>query len=382
MPGPVRVSSAQPEIGDRPRTLSPSDGIATLQNAVAGFWWQIAVGGAIAIILGMGVLQVLTTLAHPLALLILAISVASAMAPPVAWLERRMPRIAAILLVYLIALGAFAIIGQLTLPTLVNQAQKFGGQGPDLMTRFGQWLGAFGLDTEAIRSTLASQLGQFSSTIVSLPFLLFSSILEIFLVIVMSIYWLIVAVPARDLVLSLFPDAEHERVNTIFRSIGRSMGGYMRATIINGLIIGFLTYMGLSIIGVQFPLVLGVLAGLMELIPIVGPIISGLLVVAVALVQSPTQALIALAFMFMLQQLEGNFLVPNIMRSQTDTSPLLVILALLGGNTIGGLLGALIAIPVVSAFQVLILEIAVPKLRRRAQGQSAPEEIGPVKHPA
>ncbi len=339
-------------------------------------WWELALAGAVALIVGLGTLQIVPFIAHPVALLILAICIAAAMAPLVQELERFVPRLAAILIIYLIVLLVFIGIGQAIIPAIVTQAKKIGTGAPDLMSLVQDRLNSFGLAGSGLATPLAGQLGQFSSALVGLPLMLLSSVLEIFLVLVMSIYWLIVAYQSRDFFLSLFPESSHWQIRTILQEIGNSMGGFIRATVINGVVIGTLTAVGLTLIGVDFPLVLGLLAGLFELVPIVGPIISGILVVAVAFLNSPTQAIIALVFMFLLQQLEGNVLVPNIMRSQTEMSPLVVILALFAGNTIGGLLGALIAIPIASAIQVLIRRLAVPAIREHS-GVVEEEEEAP-----
>jgi predicted PurR-regulated permease PerM len=328
-------------------------------------WLQIAVGGAIALIVGLGTLELVPLLAHPIGLLILAISIAAALAPLVTSLERRLPRVLAVIIVYVLVFVFFGIVIQLTIPTLAVQFQKIAARLPELASEIQSRLGVMGVENNTLVNTLTPQLGQLSSTLLALPLMLLSSILEIFLVLVMSIYWLLVAFAMRDFFLSLFPPEEHGKLRPLLSDIARAMGGYIRATVINGFTIGFLTYVGLALIGVDYPLVLGAIAGLMELIPIVGPMISGVIVVIAALANSPTQALIALVFMFLLQQFEGNILVPFVMRSQTEISPLLVIIALFAGGTIGGLLGALIAIPVVSALQVLVVELVVPEVRRR-----------------
>lgn len=328
-----------------------------------GSWWKLAVALAAGVFLGLGGLQLFYVLAQPLALLILAVSIAAATAPLVSRLETRVPRNLAILAVYFGILLVFVIIGQLTIPTLVSQARVIGTRGPDLMAEAQSRLVEIGV-SGAVLGNLAPQLGQFSSMFVSLPLMIFSSVLQIFLILVMSIYWLIIGRRLRTFFLSLFPENASDELASAMTDIATAMGGYIRATIINSLVIGSLTAIGLSVIGVQFPLVLGLLAGLFEFIPILGPVLSGIMVVFVALLSSPTTAVIAFIYMFLLQQLEGNILVPNVKRRQTDISALLVILALVAGDTIGGLLGALIAIPVASAIQVIFVRLLVPAIRR------------------
>lgn len=340
------------------------DGFQSLSALPTGFWLKLTFVGALALFLGMGALQLFAVLVHPLALLVLAVSIAAAVAPLVGALERRFPRAAAILLVYFVIVFVFVGLGQLILPTLVAQAKKFGTAGPVLLDQAQANFGIFWGGTPLV-STLGPQLAQISTYLVSLPLMLISSLLEIFLILVMSIYWLLVAYPIRDFFLSLFPSSVDGEMGSMLKEIGRAMGGYVRATVINGIVVGTITAVGLTILGVDFPIVMGVIAGVLEFIPIIGPIISGVLITIVALLNSPTQALLALVLMFLVQQFEGNILVPNLMRRQTDLSPLLVILALIAGNTIGGLLGALIAIPIVSVIQVITIRILVPAIRRQ-----------------
>jgi predicted PurR-regulated permease PerM len=152
------------------------------------------------------------------------------------------------------------------------------------------------------------------------------------------------------------------------------MGGYVRGVAITGLIIGTVSYVGLLLIGVNFPLALAIIAGLSEFLPFIGPFIAGAVMVAVALLQSPTKALIAVLFAVALQQLEGNLIAPNVMHPQTCISPLTAIVALFAGASVGGILGALIAVPLAAAARVLIVELLLPAVRR--QTGADPEDEG------
>ena len=153
--------------------------------------------------------------------------------------------------------------------------------------------------------------------------------------------------------------------------MAKEMGGYFRGALINGLIIGILTSLGMFVIGVNYALVLGLIAGTLEFIPVIGPIIGAVPMVLIALLQSPAKALIALVFAIALHQLESGILVPNIMRTQTSISPLLVLLALTAGLSIGGVFGALVAIPLTAALRVLIIELVFPAIRHRTGVQAS-----------
>ncbi len=142
------------------------------------------------------------------------------------------------------------------------------------------------------------------------------------------------------------------------------MGGFVRGVVIDAAIIGALVYIGLLVIGVKYTLALALIAGLGEVVPIVGPIVGAIPALLVALLDSPTQALIVAGFFLAVQQIESNIVTPFVMRSQTDIPPILTLLALLVGGALGGIFWALVAIPVAGALRVLVLHLVAPAIRR------------------
>jgi predicted PurR-regulated permease PerM len=348
---------------DRSREGSP------IRRGLGSGWWRSATAVAVGIVLAVGLLALIHLLARPLALLILAIAIASAVAPLVSSLGNRIPRALAAILVYLVGLallvGAFSII----IPPLVGQAREIGERAPDLIEQaqsIFDWDRLSFLPLDAI----LPQLGALSSTIISLPIGLASSLLEILLVVFISLYLVIEAPNLERFVLSLVPAEREERLRSLLHEMTTAMGGYIRGVLMSAVLVGFFTYLGLLIIGVDFPLVLGLLAGLFEVIPYLGPILAAIPIVIIALLESTTQAIIVVIFIVILQQVESYVIVPNVMRSQTKVSPLLVILAIIAGSTLGGLLGVLIAIPVVGALRVFVREVIAPAIRRQT---GAPE---------
>lgn len=185
------------------------------------------------------------------------------------------------------------------------------------------------------------------------------------LVAFISLYTLIAAPNTHEMILSVVPKEREEKVNHVLGRIVHTMGGYVRAVSITGAIIGTLSYVGLLLIGVNFPLALAIVAGVSEFIPFIGPFVSGALMVSVAFLQSPTKALITLIFVIGLQQLEGNLIAPNVMHPQTCISPLTAVFALFAGASVGGVLGALIAVPLAAALRVLVVDVLLPALRRQ-----------------
>jgi predicted PurR-regulated permease PerM len=201
--------------------------------------------------------------------------------------------------------------------------------------------------------------------LVALPVEISTSLFEAFLVAFIALYALLLAPQAHETLLSLFPIPQRDRVTAITQETLHVMGGYFRGASITGAIIGSLTYVGLLIIGVNFALVAALVAALAEFIPFVGPLISGAFVVTISFLQSPSKALIALIFTIALQQVESNLVAPNVMHPQTCISPLATLVAIFAGGTVGGVLGALVAIPLYAAFRVITARLILPAIRRQ-----------------
>jgi predicted PurR-regulated permease PerM len=182
------------------------------------------------------------------------------------------------------------------------------------------------------------------------------------------------AAPAlRRFVLSILPEEHRDYADETFHEIGQTMGGYVRGSVIQGLIIGVLAWVGLSIIGVDYPLVLAIIAGFGELIPVLGPIIAFVPIVGISLLDGFTTTIIAVVFWIAIQQFENHILTPGIMHSQTQMSPLLVIFAVFLGGQAGGIVGALVAIPLAGAVKIVVVRVLAPWIRRWA-GISPPDE--------
>ena len=364
----MNPSVPAPEVQPPPRTPHPIE-IERPAASPAAAWWRGAVIAGVALALAIGTLVVLWLLARPLTLLLIAVVIAQALAPVVARLERWLSRGIAIVLVYLALVLVVGGLGWLVVPPLVAQGQSLVINAPGLIVRSREWLD--GIDPEsANRVTAAVQSGinRFADVLLSLPFTLFSSVIDMILVVFMSVYWLIATPALSRFVLSLFPAEHRQRTNAVLDAMGQTMGGYVRATAINGLIIAVMTYAGLFVIGVEYLLILAVLSGLGEFLPVVGPILAAIPAIAIALLDSPQQAIVVTVFFIALQQLESNLLVPFIMRQQADVPPLLSLFALISGSALGGVLGTLIAIPLAGALRILVLRVLAPAGREWSGG--------------
>lgn len=327
-----------------------------------GASWRASLPIAMGIALGAGIIILVWLMAKALALLVVAIALAEGLEPIVQWLHRRnISRNLAIVLVYL-ALGAVAVgVGWLIAPVLADQMQELSRRAPELIDRAQKGLARWDQVTGGkIAGALTSAVGGIAGSALRLPMLAFGALVDMALVVFLSIYWLVGAPALKRFVLSLIPSARRARADGIMKEMGEAMGGYVRGVAINAVIMGALAWLGLWLIGVNYAVVLGVLTMLGEPIPYIGPIVVAIPVIGVALMQSTTKAIFALALYTALEQFEGHILTPNIMESQTDIPQALVIFAIAAGAALGGLLGVLAALPLAAAIRVFVLRVVAP----------------------
>jgi len=171
---------------------------------------------------------------------------------------------------------------------------------------------------------------------------------------IVTFYWMVEKNTVKRVILGLFPFSRRGRAHAIWDEIEYRIGGWTRGQLFLMLLIGVISgfiYYGLNL---RFWLALAIIAGITEAIPFIGPILGGSTAALVALADSPQKALLVILAAFIVQQLEGAVLVPRIMKNAVGMTPLTVILAVLIGSTLGGPVGALIAIPIGAAVQVLV----------------------------
>jgi predicted PurR-regulated permease PerM len=349
----------------------------------SGPWWRTRAVGVIALGLALGLLGTMAVLGtlwlfgRPLALLVAAAVLAASVDPPVRSLARRWPRGLAIITVHglvLLAIGGIGLI--VTLPLLAQSehlleaAPGLIATGQDALRQWNPVIADAVLDSV---STWAAGLAQHA---LAVPLILASGLFEALLVAVMAMYWALATPALRQLTMSLFPVRYRTEVASITAEMGATMGGYFRAAAIDALVFGAVLSAALFLLGVQLPLVLGLFAALSKLIPLVGRWIGGIPAVAFALIASPLLGLAVLVIYLLLDQLECYWLKPKLAQDQAEIPPLLVIFALLAGVTAGGILGALVAVPLAGSLRILFMRIMLPAVRRWS-GAARPEASPP-----
>ncbi|MEJ2211033.1 MAG: AI-2E family transporter, partial [Anaerolineae bacterium] len=274
--------------------MSASDKPAVRRRG--SWWWWVSIL-AVALVLGLGSLEILGALLRPLALLFLAMTLAATLSPIVARLNRRLPRVLAVIIVYIVLLLALGGIIGVAIPAAASQVGQLSKRMPDLIDRAQQLLAQVpGVDTATFQNALTGMVGNIGSLAVSVPTAISTSLIDAGVVVFLSLYWLILVPSINTFFFSLFAEGQRTRIRSVLAKAAAAMGGYLRGASLNGLVVGILTYLGLTIIGVQYAAVLGLLAGVLELFPVVGPIVAAFIIVIVAVLQSLTKAAFSLVF--------------------------------------------------------------------------------------
>ncbi len=191
---------------------------------------------------------------------------------------------------------------------------------------------------------------------------LFSGVLSAFLTIILALYLTIDGDRLRRYPIQFLPPDRQAQALRVTENIGTRLGAWARGEVLLMTIIGALTWLAAVLIGVPYAAGLALIAGVGELIPTLGPILAGIPFVAIAFLSSPVQGLLALAAAVLIQQLENNLIVPRVMGQAVELHPVVVIGAILAGEQLLGVAGAVLAVPVAAALAVIIDEIRRERL--------------------
>lgn len=290
--------------------------------------------------------------------LFIAFILMSGFAPLVDWLvKRRINKALAVTVTYLLAIGFFAILLFAVIPPLIREIREFVSNLPVYVN----WISITfsnssvpGITTDNLAQIVSSRLDAALSNLLKVALNAFSVFLLFIAVAVFSFYLLLERDKIKRNLHHFLPNLPKERVNSLAHKIEEKLGSWLRGEIVLMIIVGSLTYIGLSLLRVEFALPLAVIAGLLEIVPTVGPTISAIPAIIIAFVQAPILAVGVLALYILIQQLENTLIVPRLMEKAVGLSPLVIIFALLAGGTLFGIVGALLAVPAAAIIHVVI----------------------------
>jgi len=321
--------------------------------------------GAVLVLLAFAVLYLIRPV---LIVLLVSILFAQAISPLVLRMRRfgarRAPAVLAIYLLIVLAVAGFA---WLLWQAITSQIGTLISGLPEMQQKLNEIADRIPLaslrdSAQAILSAAAQPslpAGQAVPGVLNTVKAVFESVFGVFSIFVVTFYWISERLAIRRTMLRLLPARHRERGLTIWDDVEDKLGAWVRGELLIMLCIGAAFAVGLGAMGVRFWLLLAVFAALAEIIPIAGPYIGSIPAIIVALTQSFQLALMVAAYALVVQLLENNVIVPRIMGRTTGISPLTVILGILIGATLMGIPGALLAVPVAAAIQVLLSDLEV-----------------------
>jgi predicted PurR-regulated permease PerM len=271
----------------------------------------------------------------------------------------RYPRWLAILVLYVAILGTLVGIGFLIVPPLVDQAEQLWSALPAMRDRALVYLASIGIEFDwrsAVSETPVSGGSDAVGAIFGAVAGVAGGLFGVFTILILTFYLLVEADDLRDSLLRLFPAGRRARVAAASRDITIKVSAWLVGQLVLGGIIAGSTAIALWLMGIPFFYVLALIAGVGELIPVVGPILAAIPALAVAATISWSKALVVLGFFIIQQQFENHVLVPKIMERQVGVSAATVIVALLIGGKLLGIMGAILAIPTAAILMVVFQE--------------------------
>ncbi len=283
----------------------------------------------------------------------------------------RIPRGVTVLGVYLLAVVVFSVMGRLLWPALNQQWTQFMEQLPRLVDNVRRWLGTLDLwigrwggslpspnpgDVQSLATTLFSGTVAVTAGAVGAVFGLVA-------ILVIAAYLVIDAEQIGRGLLAIVPVEHRATVAALGEPVLERIGGYIRGQLLSSLCVGAVLAVGLTVLGVRYALLIGALAAVLNIVPFVGALIAALLAVLTALNDSLGRAVATTALFTVTSLLEGKYLAPHFVGRATGLHPLPVLVALLVGFHLAGLIGALVAVPLLAAIWEIVRRLYVTQGR-------------------
>ena len=318
----------------------------------------------IGLIAGLGMLFIAA--GNVLLLLFLAILLAAALEPFIGWLRAHLPvgRGATILIVYALFFVLVALVTLLVLPAALGQAERILARLPAFLADARTWAedlrpeavsdAAIALIDAALRELRPANTPADTEVVVEAGVTLVELLVSIATILTLVFFWLVGHARLQRYALAFLPLDRRREVRDAWNQIETRLGLWVRGQLLLMAVVGVLSGIAYLMLGVPAALLLALIAALGEAIPLVGPIIGAVPAVIAAATVSPELALVVIVVAILIQVVENNVLVPVIMRNTIGISPLILTVSLLIGAAAGGIVGALIAVPIAAAVEVVL----------------------------
>jgi len=300
-----------------------------------------------------------------LVILFFAIIIASAVTPFANWLEqKRIPRLLGVLLLYLAFFGLIVFFLSLIVPVISSELSQLTQALPEFISNISGALEKaqqttttryfdFFSEIQNLLDSFSQFLQVSSSSALNLIINVFGGLLSFFAIIVISFYLSVMKQGVAGFIRSVLPTKYEDYIIGLWKRAEHKVGRWLQGQLLLALSVGLIVFVGLSLLKIKYALLLGIVAMILEIVPIVGPVISAIPGVILAFAQSPMLGIWVIVFYVAVQQIESHILTPLVLGKTLGLNPVTVIIALLVGGTLAGIIGILLSVPVA----VIVVEI-------------------------
>ncbi|CAB4631499.1 unannotated protein [freshwater metagenome] len=348
------------------------------QNIKLSSAFSVGLFGGLGVLTALLLGGALTTLANVITYVFAAIFVALGLDPLVTALERaRLPRPLAVLTVVAGLVGFIGLLVWTMLPTLITEGTRLIETAPTLISDITRLPFVLRLDSQlggAIGPALLNA-SEFIADSTNWPTMLggvvqvginfFNGVVGFVIVLVLTVFFLASLEGLKTSLAKLVPKSKRESYLQISNQVAKSVGRYVIGQVSVAALNAALGFIVMSLLGLQFAIVLAFVVFLLAIIPLVGSISGALLVVGVALAVDPTAAIVLAIYYLIYMQLEAYLISPRVMKVAVSVPAPIVVIAALSGGVLLGVLGALVAIPFAASVIFIIRELFIPRQNSR-----------------
>lgn len=300
-----------------------------------------------------------------LASIFLAFVIAAAVEPGVKILQKlKVPRLLGALIIYAVGLLIVLAVFYSVLPTLINEMRQLSSDVPANYTEFVRSIEDFfgrtpqnGGPSDEIKGffgDLQTSLSSGASNIFSFTFNFFGGVISLILTLVISFYFVLQKDGLENFLKSVTPEAHQEYVIDLWKRVQAKLGKWFQGQVLLGVFAGASMFLVLWLMNVNYALTIAFMVGVLEIIPVIGPIIAGLIMFALISFQSPLLALAAIAVYMFVEQLQAHLVLPHVMSKTIGLNPIVIIVALLVAGKLIGFWGVILALPITVAIYEFI----------------------------
>lgn len=318
----------------------------------------------ILILLGMWFLYLIIDI---VAILFIAVIFTSSIEPLVDWFQRlKVPRSLGVLIVYVLLFGSLGTMVYFLIPPFLVQFRSFSEDFPNYVERIMSFFR--GVESyaqshniefrlEDFLQTVGGNVSMTSSKIFSTTIGVFSGFISMVVVLSLTFYMSVKRDGMKSVITSIIPEKHHVYASSLIDRMKEKIGRWMQGQFLLMIIIFSFYFLTLYFLKVPYALLLAIFGGLLEIIPYLGPIISAVPAVILGFFVSPLTGFLVLGAYILIQQIENNIITPQIMKKAVGLNPVVVILVLLIGAKMGGILGAILAVPIATIVSVFVRDL-------------------------